>query len=136
MKLDELIEKFKAYKEELIKNQNSSYAPAPNMAKEDKPAAAPHMGHSSFNMDHVKHVSGLKDHVEAKKYAHGVVESSSANPKNKAKMKSMIDGSKHVAHLATGMTNHMLAHPSEGLKVLKGEHETMCIAKNGQWDIK
>jgi hypothetical protein len=120
MKLDELITKFKAFKEELNKNN------------EEKPS----MGHSSFHMDHIKEVSGMKDHGEAKKFAHGVVDSSTANPKNKAKLKAMINGSRNVGHLAQGMSNHMLAHPSEGLKVLKAESEAMCMSENGQWSMK
>lgn len=78
---------------------------------------APHKGSSAFNMDHVREVSGMKDHAAAKAHAHKIVEASTANAGNKAKLKTMINGSKNVAHLAQGMSNHILAHPSENLKV-------------------
>jgi hypothetical protein len=89
--------------------------------KEDlnKADEKPKMGHSSFTNEHANHVATLKDHGAAKAYAHNVVETSTANPKNKAKMKMMIDKSKSPAHLSQGMYNHILAHPSEGLKVMK-----------------
>lgn len=79
------------------------------------------VGHSVFTMDHVNQVAVMKDHAAAKELAHGVVDSSSANPKNKMKIKAMIDSSKNPAHLAQGMSNHILAHPGEGLRVIKGE---------------
>ena len=76
-------------------------------------------------MDHVRQVAGMTDHGAAKKMAHSVVDGSGATSQNKAKMKMMIDKSRTPAHLAQGMSNHILAHPSEGLKVVsptaKGE---------------
>lgn len=92
--------------------------------KADEAAAKQSMGHSSFTMDHVNQVAATKDHGAAKKIAHEAVDSSTANPKNKAKMKMMINSSRNTAHLAQGMSNHVLAHPSEGLKVVKSEAMT------------
>lgn len=81
--------------------------------------AAPKMGASVFNMDHIKDVAAMKDHAAAKAHAHSIVDASSANDKNRAQIKRMIDTSKSPSHLATGMSNHMLAHPGEGLKVIR-----------------
>lgn len=113
-KIDELIGKFKEFKDELNKN--------------DKPD----MGHSSFTMDHVNAVVKMP-HREAQQYAHKAVDESTANPHNKAKMKRMIMSSKNSSHLAQGMSNHILAHPSEGLRVAKGEK--LCMSENGQWKL-
>ena len=79
----------------------------------------------TFNIDHVRAVSDMKDHGAAKEYAHKVLSESSANPKNKTNIARMINSSKSSAHLAQGMANHVLAHPSEGLKVVKGD-STEC----------
>jgi hypothetical protein len=89
-------------------------------ATEGKPANT-HMGHSVFNMEHVHEIMGTKDHAEAKAKAHSIVDASSANAGNKAKIKAMIDASKSPTTLAQGMSNHILAHPSEGLKVVKAD---------------
>lgn len=84
------------------------------MEKADKP----NMGHSVFHMDHVNQVIKMP-HGEAKKMAHKLVDESTANASNKAKIKTMINSSKSSSHLAQGMSNHILAHPSEGLKTIK-----------------
>lgn len=89
----------------------------PERAESVEPAS-PMKGHSTFTMDHIAHVSAMKDHGAAKQAAHDVVDSSTAKPENKMKMKRMINTSKGVSHLAQGMANFMLAHPSEGLKTL------------------
>lgn len=106
--------------EKLIKHDNGQWELVESSLEK---GAAPKvdMGHSVFMMDHVNQVAAMKDHAAAKELAHGVVDSSSANPKNKMKIKAMINSSKNPAHLAMGMSNHILAHPSEGLKVVKGE---------------
>ena len=141
-KLDDLIKSLKLLQEDLGKNVNMSYAGEPNEAepsakcdhetmsvnkggqweieKSTKGPENPHMGHSAFNMDHVKHITTLPDHRTAKDFAHSVVDKSSANPKNKAKLKQMINSSKDARHLAHGMSNHILAHPSENLKISRG----------------
>ena len=94
-----------------------------NNLKEELEKAAP-KGSSVFNMNHVHEVAGMKDHGAAKAHAHSIVDSSTANPKNKAQIKNMINSSKSPSHLAQGMSNHVLAHPSEGLKVIKSEQLT------------
>ena len=80
---------------------------------------------SVFTMEHVNHVASMKDHDGAKKYAHDILANSTANPKNRANIGTMIDRSKSSAHLAQGMSNHILAHPKEGLRVVKGDN-TEC----------
>lgn len=69
-----------------------------------------------FNMDHVNQVAGMKDHKAAKTHAHGIVDASNAKDETKHKIKSVIDSSKNVGHLATAMSNHILAH--QGLNVV------------------
>lgn len=83
-------------------------------------AEKPDMGHSAFTMDHVKQVAGMRDHGAAKILAHAAVDASTANKANRAKLKNMINSSRNSAHLAQGMSNHILAHPSENLKVGRG----------------
>lgn len=102
------------FMEKLIKSENGQWT----LSK-----AAPKMdaGHSVFTMDHVNQVSGTKDHRKAKEFAHDIVDKSAANDANKRKIKLMIDKSKNSRDLAFGMSNHVLAHPSEGLKVVKEE---------------
>jgi hypothetical protein len=131
------------------KAESSEHVAKQDMAKDESKAANPHMGRSVFTMDHVNEVAAMKDHKAAKARAHEIVDASSANTKNRAKIKQMIDSSKDPSHLAMGMSNHTLAHPSEGLKVTKGESpeqvdkemrdvakgETCTIAKNGQWSL-
>jgi|GEM_PF-3842167 len=143
-KLDELIKKFQDAKESLNKNVNESYSGEQNVVKTDGSGdmagamamsehmtvnkggqwelhkagpEAPHKGSSAFNMDHVREVSEMKDHAAAKAHAHKIVDASTANAGNKAKLKQMINSSRNTAHLAQGMSNHILAHPSENLKV-------------------
>lgn len=153
-KIEQLISKFQEFKEELNKDINSSYGSSPNSGSSSFGNTAtaggtatinsqignpfgkeegdkPNMGHSSFTMDHVNAVVKMPHH-EAKAYAHNIVDTSTANPMNKAKMKMMIDKSRSSGHLAQGMSNHILAHPSEGYAV-KSEHMSVC--KNGQWNI-
>lgn len=154
-KLDALISVFKEFKEEL--NKDSSGAPnMPSTAgsgaggtinsqigfpfgkdEDGKPK-----GHSSFTMDHINAVVKMPHH-EAKKHAHAAVDSSSATPVNKKKMKMMVDSSKSSGHLAQGMSNFMLAHPGEGLKVKKSDvgfaaknDEVLKTDKNGQWSLE
>lgn len=74
-------------------------------------------GHKSvFDMDHVNAVMGMKSHDEAKKYAHSIVDSSSAKDETKRKIKGVIDNSKSVSHLGQAMANHILSH--QGLNVI------------------
>lgn len=100
--------------EKLIKYSNGQWSlvkAAPNIDK----------GHSVFNMDHVNKVVSMKDVGEAKKFAHDIVDSSNAIPRNKLSIKKMINDSRNIKSLALGMSNHILAHPSVGLKVIKEE---------------
>lgn len=100
--------------EKLIKSSNGQWTLTKAAPKLD-------MGHSVFSMDHVNDVAGMKDHAKAKEYAHKIVDDSNAQPRNKASIKKMINDSKSAKHLAFGMSSHILAHPSEGLKVIKEE---------------
>jgi hypothetical protein len=84
---------------------------------EDKPKK----GASVFNMGHVKHAASMTDHGAAKQFAHSLVDASSARPENKKKIKMMINQSRSPGHLAQAMANHVLAHPGEGLKVIKSD---------------
>jgi len=43
----------------------------------------------------------------------------------------MIDRSKNVPHLLQGMTNYMLAHPSENLKVGRGVGPSLPDERDG-----
>lgn len=99
--------------EKLIKSKNGQWT----LVK----GAAPKLdlGHSVFTMDHVNEVANMKDHNKAKEYAHKIVDESNAKPHNVASIKQMINKSKNTRDLMFGMSNHVLAHPSEGLRVLK-----------------
>lgn len=84
---------------------------------------------SIFTMDHVRHISSLKDHSEAKKYAHDIVDNHpTALSANKDKAKKMIDSTKNSGHLALGMSNFILSHG--GLKVMKTDEEINTLIKN------
>jgi len=109
--------------EKLIKSSNGQWTLSKAAPKLDH-------GHSVFTMNHVNEVSKMKDHGKAKEYAHNIVDSSSAQPHNKSSIKHMIDKSKSAQNLALGMSNHVLAHPSEGLKVVKGETPDMPTPSN------
>lgn len=121
--------------EKLIKSSNGQWAlskgqtpdmPTPSdpskggdgvneMAKDDDQKG----GHSVFTMDHVRQVAGMKDHGKAKELAHGVVDSNkTALASTKSKIKGIIDRSRNTRDLAMAMSNHIMAHPSEGLKVI------------------
>jgi hypothetical protein len=76
------------------------------------------MGCSVFNMDHVKQVAAMTNLAEAKKFALDLVNNSTANRNNKIKITKIIESSRTIVNLATAMSNHVLAHPSEGLKVI------------------
>lgn len=77
-------------------------------------------GHKSvFDMSHVNEIAGLKDHGEAKKRAHSIVDSSSAKDETKKKIKGAIEGTKSIKDLASMMSNHILSH--SGLNVIGGK---------------
>jgi len=102
---------------------NKGVAVAVPPSSDDDSKSKPKKGESVFNIGHVNEVAAMKDHSETKKLAHSLVDNSNAKPENKKKIKLMIDKSKSSAHLAQGMANHILAHPGEGLRVIKNEDE-------------
>lgn len=69
-----------------------------------------------FEMSHVDSVAAMKDHGNAKQFAHGIVDNSNAKDETKHKIKSVINSSKNPLHLASAMSNHILAH--QGLNVI------------------
>lgn len=100
--------------EKLIKSANGQWT----LAKANE------RGASVFTMDHVREIAATKDHDKAKSRAHAIVDSDkNIRQVNRAKIKNMIDSSKGSAHLASGMSNHILAHPGEGLKVINKEED-------------
>jgi hypothetical protein len=76
------------------------------------------MGSSVFKMDDVKHVLTISDINQAKQFATEILNNSTANHGNKERIAKVIQSSKTVASLAMAMSSHILAHPSEGLKVI------------------
>lgn len=122
-----ILQKNNEAKQEELKKSESVYlnkGAAPAMAPpaeggdgSDKPKK----GQSVFTMDHVNQVAGMKNHGEAKQFAHGIVNNSTATDENKKKIRLAIERSRSPGHLAQTMANHVLAHPGEGLRVIKGE---------------
>jgi hypothetical protein len=76
------------------------------------------MGSSVFKMEDVNHVLTIANLNDAKKFALDILEKSTANDQNKKKIKAMIVSSKTLNRLALAMSSCILAHPSNGLKVL------------------
>ena len=70
-------------------------------------------------MDSVNEILAIADLDAAKKRALEILNASTANEKNRTNMTRMVRLSKSIKQLATGMTNHILAHPGENLKVIK-----------------
>ena len=75
-------------------------------------------GHSVFDIEDVRKVVQMGKLAEAKAYALDKIANSTANSKNKTQISEIVKKSTSVNSLATAMTNHILAHPSEGLKVI------------------
>lgn len=74
-----------------------------------------------FRMRHIKEVSKMEDHEEAKKAAHKLVRTAKGATKdNTISVRGMIERSKNVRHLHEGMLNNFLAHKSENLAVNRG----------------
>lgn len=84
----------------------------------DKKNEKKDMGCSVFNMDHVRQVAVMTNLNEAKKFALDLLNNSTANATNKAKIKKIIESSRTVVNLTTTMSDHLLAHPGEELKVI------------------
>lgn len=85
----------------------------------DKLPENPHMGHSVFSMSDVNAVAEMRDLAAAKRYAIDLIEKSTANAKNKAQISAVVLSSKDIVNLSLSMANHILAHPSENLKVIR-----------------
>ena len=77
------------------------------------------MGHSVFSMSDVNAVAEMRDLAAAKRYAIDLIEKSTANAKNKAQISAVVLSSKDIVNLSLSMANHILAHPSENLKVIR-----------------
>lgn len=120
-------------KEELLIKSNGQWELLEKANDEKKPTgqANPQMGYSVFNMDHVNEISTMKDHGAAKQRAHEILAGSTANDKNREQIKRMINSSRNSRHLATGMSNHILAHPAEGLKVVKADEKLSDVEIKG-----
>jgi hypothetical protein len=71
-------------------------------------------------MDHVHDALNAPDLATSKKVAMGHVEAHpNAKPQSKAKAKAAILNARSNLHVAQAMTNMLLAHPSQGLKVIQ-----------------
>lgn len=75
-------------------------------------------GHSVFTMDHVNAVVTMTNLEDAKAYCINILDASTANNKNKSNIRKLIEAQKNINKLANMMSNHILAHPSENLKVI------------------
>lgn len=74
---------------------------------------------SVFTMDHVNQVSKM-DLAAAKEFVKSVINGDdTARPATKAKAISTIMKQRSVQNIANTMCNWILAHPDEGLKVIK-----------------
>lgn len=72
-----------------------------------------------FTMEDARHIAGLKDLSEAKTYANSRIDAQpKALPGNVAKAKSAVAAATSVPRLTMAISNFVLAHPSEGLKVI------------------
>jgi len=93
-------------------------------------ARNPKRGDPMFEPTHLRECATLS-HEDAKKRAHQVVNGANARPITKNRARLMIDRSKNVPHLLQGMTNYMLAHPSENLKVGRGVGPSLPDERDG-----
>jgi hypothetical protein len=82
-------------------------------------ARNPSKGDPMFEPHHLNEVAKL-DHINGKKRAHQIISGANARDITKNKARLMVDRSKNLSHLLNGMSNYMLAHPSENLKVGRG----------------
>lgn len=83
----------------------------------------PNISTGFFCMDDANAVAAMKDLAQAKQYAHSKIqEFVDTHPKAKAanieKARKMIDASSNINKLVMNIGSLVLAHPSEGLKVL------------------
>jgi hypothetical protein len=98
------------------KNETMGYGavnqPAPMTMSEKEPEKE---SRSVFSMSHANEVLSMK-HEDAKKHLHSIVDGSTANAGNKAKIKAAINGSKNVKALSGLVANHILAAGGGGTK--------------------
>jgi hypothetical protein len=121
---DEVLQLLHSVKAQLAKNATLGYAPAggnggmpsePMEMSKEEPRKGAVKDKGFFSSEHLHEVLAKPTHTEAKNYAHSLVDSSGAHEHNKVKARDMINRSKNPRHLAQGMANFMMAHPSEGL---------------------
>ena len=72
---------------------------------------------SMFSMDQVNAIMSLPV-ADARAKALEIVDASGANARNKVRAQQALTGARSVVQIGTTMTNFMLAHPSNGLKVI------------------
>ena len=73
-----------------------------------------------FSMDLINQINKIKDLNEAKQVANSAVNSfKNAKIENTRKALSMVGKCRTVNELVIGMSNFLLAHPSEGLKAIR-----------------
>jgi hypothetical protein len=114
--IEELLTKFKHIKSELIKANTQR-------AGDNEQVGQSGIKRGIFSVSHVHNALSANSHEEAKNAAKAAVNESSASDENKKKASAMINSSKNQRHLAQGISNFMLAHPSEGLRVVKADRD-------------
>lgn len=72
-----------------------------------------------FTMDTVHAVMAKKDLIEAKEMVYKIIKEAPARSDNVRKATAMVEKANSINSLAMGITNYMLAHPSENLKTLR-----------------
>jgi len=72
-----------------------------------------------FTMEDARHIAGLKDLTEAKAYAMSRIDAQPrALPGNVEKARRAVEAAASVQRLTLSIGQFVLAHPSEGLKVI------------------
>jgi len=80
----------------------------------------PEVKHGFFTMDAVTAVCNETDLSAAKQIATAcITKQCYATPENIAKAHQMVQRAKTIKNLGLGMTNFLLAHPSENLKIIR-----------------
>jgi hypothetical protein len=75
-------------------------------------------GYSIFTMEDVILVSKMTNIRAAKEIALEIIKNSDCNDKNRNNITKIVVYAGSIELLATAMSNHILAHPSEDFKVL------------------
>jgi hypothetical protein len=117
-KCDHSVHKLELVKSEELLSFNELGQWTLNKSKE---LGASGMERGFFNMGHVHEILGSANHDAAKEKARDLVNRSNATESNRKKAHLMINASKNQGHLAQGISNFILAHPSENLKVAKSK---------------